>query len=280
MSSIETTPLIPGSAPGDETASPNSAPVANTTAGTPPTIPPEPPTGAPAREPAPHVYLVRGQWAVTAVGLESLVTAGDPPQRVEYVIDKERLLRVRYDADQVGDWPVQLASKSWLNDPFGLLEAFEAALRIHHPGQTVIDMTATRDHALDQWGRTRRRPGEDDLVWEYEPGAATLAALERRRAARPPAQPEHKAAPPAAQPSSDCDPAWLDRYPEETRAVLRQHGLDPGSAPYAAEHNDHLVEKSREVVGIVVPGSVASLIVRVFSNVFNHVTHSRPCGRR
>jgi hypothetical protein len=199
------------------------------------------PTGSPPASPAPTRRAANRPpakaeptWRVTDYGLESANTAGDPPRVIEYAIEKERLLKARQRG--VSDWALQLASKSWVKDPHGLVDAIADALRTHHPGQTAIDVDATREAAVREWRRTHARAEEaDPLGYEYVPGEPTLHAVERRRAAAA-ADAARRAGAAAA------DDAWLARYPAEHRALLRRHGVDPAGHPDAHHVNDRLVE--------------------------------------
>lgn len=121
------------------------------------------------------------RWAVTEAGLVSRYES-DNGQPIDYVIERERLLRV-LPGTAVSMWGPHLAGKAWVDDPGTLMEALAEALRRHHPGQTVVDLAATREHAAREWARWhhRNRAG-DGLGWEYEPGEATLRRLEQRGA--------------------------------------------------------------------------------------------------
>jgi hypothetical protein len=101
-----------------------------------------------------------GDWVVTAEGLESRVQAGPDRHVVEYVIERDRLLRQRAGSPGVCDWTLQLAEKSWIDSAAantGMIEAVETAIRHHHPDQQAIDFDATRVAAEERWMRTHRQ---------------------------------------------------------------------------------------------------------------------------
>src|SRR5262245_57211078 len=86
-----------------------------------------------------------GRWAVTDAGLESRYVINGMP--IDYPIEKERLLRVKRGTTAVSMWGRQLAEKSWVEDIDAFVDALAEALRQHHPGQTVVDLDATREDA-------------------------------------------------------------------------------------------------------------------------------------
>ena len=145
-----------------------------------------------------------GSWAVTEAGLESRYVINGMP--IDYLIEKERLTAV-LPGTRISMWAAQLAEKSWLDDPKALIEAITEALRRHCPGQTVIDLDATREHAVREWHRTHDRQHDHALGREYEPGEATLRRLERRDA--------------------ETGPALGTNHGDRIRDALMRHGVDP-----------------------------------------------------
>src|SRR5262249_55409831 len=101
---------------------------------TPPATPPKP-SGTGAAD-----LWNNGRWAVTDAGLESRVVING--RQIDYLIEKDRLLRVKHGTTAMSMWGRQLAGKSWVDDIGGFVDALEEALRRHHPGQTVIDIDA------------------------------------------------------------------------------------------------------------------------------------------
>ncbi len=117
-------------------------------------------TTEPQQKPDPQLPHQVGAWVVTPVGLESRVEAGPERRLVEYVVERDRLLRQRPGAPGVSDWAMQLAAKTWVDSAAAntaMIEAVEVAIRHHHPDQQAIDFEATRRAAEDEWFRTHRR---------------------------------------------------------------------------------------------------------------------------
>ena len=176
MKLYNTSPAIPDRAPTEETGAPaKPGPDGNTVIGG---SPPPPPPSSLADEAAPRsVHYVNGSWAVTDVGLESVTMAGDPPRLVEYVIDKERLLKKHYTGAGVSDWAMHLAGKSWVIDPDGMLTALEAAMQPSPPGPDRYR------HGGDARARDRRMAAH---AHRPRSTAAYLEIRARRGDARPP----------------------------------------------------------------------------------------------
>jgi len=176
-----------------------------------------------------------GDWLITDDGLDSCVKAGPDRVNIEYFIERERLLKQHHSAAGVSDWTMQLASKSWIDTPAAntaMIDAVEAAIRKHYPNQAVIDFDATRAAAERAWHSTHQRPFGQ--TYEYELGEPTLARPTRERAERA-----------AATDSIDCsDPPWLDAYPAEHRAMLRQYGVDPAVHPDAHACNLRVIAEA------------------------------------
>ena len=139
----------------------------------------------------PAVLWQNSAWGVTDFGIESRVVMANG-LRLPCDIDAARLLRTRAGMDGVSDWGLHVASKSWCGNPDEFVDALAQALRIHHPGQTAVDMAATAEAARRLWARSR------------------------------PDVRHHQAAPAAG-------PDWTDAYPAEHRALLAREGMPPGS---------------------------------------------------
>lgn len=227
MTSYKQSSLIPGA----ENEKDTKAEPAKTDSGPGrPISPTDPPSPATAPVPA-------SGWLVTPDGLESANTAGEPPRLVEYLIDKARLLQIEDGTAGVSRWMKHLARKSWVTDPTALLDAFEAALRLHYPDQTLIDLVATREHMLREWHRAHRRTAEaDPLGYAYVPGEPTLRALARRQAEAAAARENVETT------AAGADEAWLAVYPAEHRDVLRRHGVEPHVHPDAHNYNLRIIE--------------------------------------
>jgi hypothetical protein len=123
----------PPAAEPDRRAGPATAVVAEDV--TPPAA-----NSASAPPPAPPDLWTNTRWAVTENGLESRTLAGDSRRLIDYPIEAPRLLRLQPGQPGVSSWAVHLAAKSWVDDPDALVEAIAQALRIHHPGQTAVDL--------------------------------------------------------------------------------------------------------------------------------------------
>ena len=153
-----------------------------------------------------------GRWAVTEAGLESMTRAGPKNETlIEYALPPDQLLRTWPGSAGVSNCALLLAGKSWLVDVEELLDALAHALRVHHPGQTAVDMAATEEAARREWQRTHRASaGAGPLGWEYVPGEATLKAVEERAKER-----EEGAAPVTDQPEDDDVPDFLEADDDE-----------------------------------------------------------------
>lgn len=131
-------------------------PVANSTPGAPPPAPPE--------------LWANGRWAVTEAGLESRTLAGPHRRLIDYVIEAPRLLRLQSGQPGVSSWALQLAAKSWVDDPEALIDALAQALRIHHPDQTAVDLVASAEAARLTWARYHSpKPAPRDWTAEFPP---------------------------------------------------------------------------------------------------------------
>ena len=108
---------------------------------------------APTPPPALPDLWTNGRWAVTENGLESRTLAGDAPRLIDYPIEAERLLRLQPGQSGVSSWAVHPEAKSWVDDPDALVEGLAHALRIHHPGQTAVDLAAGAE-AARTWARS------------------------------------------------------------------------------------------------------------------------------
>jgi hypothetical protein len=97
-------------------------------------------------------------WSVTEFGIVSRVIMANG-LRLPCDIDAARLLQTRAGMDGVSDWALHVASKTWCQNPDDFLEALAEALRVHHAGQTAVDMAATAEAARRIWARSRRAPG-------------------------------------------------------------------------------------------------------------------------
>ena len=182
-------PKLP--APGPDHIAPTS-PTAGTVTADHATTPASDSTAPTAGTVTPPAVLWRNEaWAVTDSGIESRVVMSNG-LRLPCDIDAARLLRTRAGMDGVSDWGLHVASKSWCGNPDEFVDALAQALRIHHPGQTAVDMAATAEAARRLWARSR------------------------------PDVRHHQAAPAAG-------PDWTDAYPAEHRALLAREGMPPGS---------------------------------------------------
>jgi hypothetical protein len=157
-----------------------------------------------APPPASPVLWRNSRWAVTDAGLESLTRAGPHDMLIVYRVPATELLRTRPDTPGVSSWAMQLAGKSWVDDVDALIDAIAQALRVHHPGQSSVDLAATALEARRIWARSHRAP-------------------ERRQSA------------------SVADAAWLDAYPPEHRDLLAREGMPPGADRRALEFNERLI---------------------------------------
>jgi hypothetical protein len=134
---------------------------------------------APKPDKAPDDIWTNGEWAVTESGLESRHVVNG--QRIPGGFGKEELLRQRPDQHGVANAALHLATKTWVNDPDKLVDALARALALHHPGQTVIDIGATREEARRAWERSRSATAADELGLDYLEGAEARFEQYRKR---------------------------------------------------------------------------------------------------
>jgi len=100
------------------------------------------------------VWFENHQWSVTDYGVES-VRPGAPHH---YHFEKSRLLEARDHGDELYNWPIHMAEKSWI-DIEAFNEAFVKALDLHagsYPG-TVDKSTLEMSLELSRREAAKRR---------------------------------------------------------------------------------------------------------------------------
>jgi len=194
---------------------------------TPPATPPKA-SGAGAAD-----LWSNGRWAVTEAGLESRVVINE--MLIEYLIEKDRLLRVKRGTSAVSMWGAHLAEKSWVQDIDPFVDALAEALRRHHPGRKVIDIDATREDAQREWRRRHERQiVSGPLGHEYEIGEATLRRLAQRDAESKAVIDGRSTAPGALH-----EP-WVAPIVKRIRDALVRHGVDPSAHPAGSDVNERV----------------------------------------
>jgi hypothetical protein len=177
------------------------------------------PVGSPS---FPALPIKIGNWIVTKDGVDFVGWSGPIGG---YPIARERLLKLHHTGAGVGEWPVHLALKGWAGEADDLVDVFDAAMRVHHPAETVIDVAATRRAARN--AARRARSAATDPSWGHDPGEAMLRITDR-------AQEE------AAIPPEPDD--WTDTYDPQHRALLRKRGAHPESHRNARDYNEHVIQ--------------------------------------
>ena len=138
----------------------------------------------------------------------------------------------------VSRWAAHIARKTWLRDPPGLVNAIEAALVLHHPGQSVINIDATRNYVASVRRRVNPVKEQHPLGWQYQAGEATLRhlGLATVRVEAKPGAPEQ----PCTPPLDPLEP-WAAAAVARIADALARHGVDPAADSDGLYVNDRVV---------------------------------------